>query len=905
MPPLIIAVVAAAATYATATALTGAVIFGVTVTAAAAAAIGSIVGAVVAYAGNALVASLSGQPKGKQDTSSAANDAKRTIRSEIAPRRVVYGRARVSGPLIYAGSFGANLENLLLVIPLADHEIEAIDAVWIGEYRVDASEIAPNGDVIGGRFRAKENAVSFAGKTLLEIAQMTSDPAVSSTLAPATVSIRRFLGNQTQADPQLVAECPDGWTAADKLTGIAHLVVRLRYDPELFQGGIPSISAEVRGKKVFDPRTSVTGYSENWALIVNDYLRSEAGVAAAADEVNTASVIAAANLSDENVQVTAEGATQKRYTLNGTFTLDRQPIDVLEEMLAAGGGALVYVAGEYRLYGGAYQAPAVTLTASDLASDVEVVTKPPRRELFNSVRGNYIEPNAFWQAYPMPPLEWLSFIAQDGETIWRELELPFVLDGTRAQRIAQQLLLRSRQGVTIRAAVKYANFNLSVWQTVAVTLADLGWSSKPFRIVAWQFSPESGLITLTMQEEQVASYAWSFDEAARAPEFPDTTLIDPFQTGAPAGLGVAEDLYVTRDGAGVRTKAILTWAAPPSPFVIGYDIEFKPAAETVWRAAPAVLEARGEVLDLAAGNWDFRVRARTGVGAGTWASVRAAIGGLAAQPPVAATGLSLATIGGFAFLRWDRTAELDVRVGGRYEIRHTPSVDSPTWAGATSIGDAVPGEATSAILPLKAGTYFIRAVDAGGVYGAVASINAAQATALAYANVSSVTEHAGFTGSKVNVAAAAGVLKLDGTGQVDDIADFDAVADLDALGGIAPSGTYTFAGGIDLGAVGNVRLTSRVLATVEDEGDQWDDRTDPIDTWGAIDGVFGGEADAWVEARRTDDNPAGTPAWSGWSRLDSAEFRARAFQFRAQLRSHDPAFNINVTELSVAADEVA
>ena len=555
MPPVIVAALAAAVSALIASAPAIVAVLGPL----GAAALGAVAGAVVAYAGNALVASMTGQPKGKQDASSAAADAKRTIRSEVAPRRVVYGRARVSGPLIYAGSFGANLEYLLLVIPIADHEIEAIDAVWIGEYRIDGSEIAAGGggysfgDVMTGRFGSP----------------------TTETVA-AKVSIRRFLGNQTQADPQLVAECPDGWTAADKLTGIAHLVVRLRYDPELFQGGIPSISAEVRGKKVFDPRTSVTGYSENWALIINDYLRSEAGVAAAADEVNTASVIAAANLSDENVQITAEGATQKRYTLNGTFTLDRQPIDVLEEMLAAGGGALVYVAGEYRLYGGAYQSPAVTLTASDFASDVEVVTQPPRRELFNSVRGNYIDPNAFWQAYPMPPLEWAPFIAADGEQIWRELELPWVLDPDRALRIAKQLLLRSRQGVTIRAAVKYANFNLSVWQTVAVTLADLGWSAKPFRIVAWSFSPESGLITLTMQEEQVASYAWTFDDGANAPEFPDTTLIDPLSIPAPTSLVVTPTTVLQPDGS-LEPALAVSWTAAAHPFVNGHEVQ--------WRAA--------------------------------------------------------------------------------------------------------------------------------------------------------------------------------------------------------------------------------------------------------------------------------------------------------------------------------
>jgi hypothetical protein len=846
-----------------------------------AAVVGAVAGAVLAYAGNALVASMTGPGKGKQDTSTAATDAKRTIRSEVAPRRIVYGRARVSGPLIYAGSFGEALEYLLLVIPLADHEIEAIDAVWIGEHRIDATEIGPTGDVIAGRF----------GGT------------VPGTPIPY-VSIRRFLGNQTAADPQLVAECPDGWRAQDKLTGIAHLVVRLRFQPDLFQGGIPSISAEVRGKRLLDPRTGTTAYSDNWALIVHDYLRGQYGLAATADEIDTDSFIAAANLADENVQITQAGATQKRYILNGSFTLDRQPIDVLEEMLAPAGGALVYTAGRYRLFGGAYQAPAVFLSAEDLASDVEVVTKPPRRELFNSVRGNYIDPNAYWQAFPMPALEWQPFIAEDGEQIWRELELPWVLDPVRAQRIAKQLLLRSRQGVTIRASFKYASLNLSVWQIVGMTVADLGWTDKPFRITGWSFSPDTGLITLTMQEEQIASYAWTWDEAATAPEFPDTTLIDPFQTPAPAGLSVTEELYVTRDGAGVRTKAVLDWLTPASPFVVGYDIEFKEASATDWRASPGAVNAPGEVLDLAAGTWDFRVRARTSVAAGAWATVRREVGGLAAQPPAAITGLSLSTIGGLAFLRWDRSPDVDVRVGGRYEVRHTPETAAPTWAGATSLGEAISGEASIAVLPLKPGTYFVRAVDASGIYGPEVSIGASQGAALAFANVTSVPQHPTFAGAKTGTVVTSSTLRLDSLGNVDGEASFDAIADLDRLGGFAPSGSYTFSGGIDLGSVRGIRLTSRLLALVENSADEWDARTELVDAWGSIDAVFGGEADAWVEARSTNDDPGGSPVWSDWRRLDSAEFTARGFQFRAQLRSSDASFNIHISELSVSADEV-
>jgi hypothetical protein len=190
------------------------------------------------------------------------------------------------------------------------------------------------------------------------------------------------------------------------------------------------------------------------------------------------------------------------------------------------------------------------------------------------------------------------------------------------------------------------------------------------------------------------------------------------------------------------------------------------------------------------------------------------------------------------------------------------------------------------------------------VYGAAASIEASQATALPFANVTSVQEDAGFTGVKADVLASAGVLKLDSAGNWDSIASVDAVVDVDALGLARPSGVYTFSGGIDLGSVKSIRLSSHLLANVVSFGANWDQRVSPIDEWGRIDDVFGGEADAWVEARRTNDNPAGSPTWSAWQRLDSAEFKARGFQFRAQLRSYQPEYNIEVTQLRVAADEV-
>jgi hypothetical protein len=845
--------------------------------------ISSVIGATVAYAGNAIVSSIEGRPR-RPSLAQDSSDAKRLIRGSSEPRRIVYGRARVSGPLIYAASYGRQKEWILLVIPLADHPCQSIDAVWIGETRITADQIAADGLVTAGRFAAVMNGATVR----------------------TGIYIKRYLGSQTAADPDLVANSPDGWTAADKLTGISYIYLRMRFNADWFPYGIPNISAEVTGKSaILDPRSATTAYSNNWALCILDYLKGSYGLAASDDEIDLPSFIAAANLSDENVALNqAATETQKRYTLDGSFTLDESPINVIERMLAPGGGALVYVAGKYRLYGGAYTAPAVTLTPSDMASDFEVTTKPPRRDLFNSVRGNFIDPDRFWQSSEFPPQKSEALIAEDGEEIWREIDLPFVLDATRAQRIAKQLLLRARQSIIFRGSFRYASLDLSVWQVVALTIPDLGWNAKPFRIMSFSFSPETGLISLMMQEEQASSYAWTWDEAANTPDAPDTTLISPFNLPAPRGLGATEAFYTTRDSAGVRSAVTLNWLEPENPFVTGYEMQIKEADASVWRRLPDAAVPPAQVLDLARGTYDFRVRAMTNSSQGEWATLRYFVGTLADQPPAAVMGLNLQAIGGFAWLGWDRHPELDVRVGGRFEIRHTPSTSSPAWAGATSLGPALNGEATYAPVPLRAGTYFIRAVDAGGVYGAVASIQSIQATALPFANVTTLQQDTGFTGAKTNVVASAGILKLDAEGDFDSAPSVDAIANIDGMGLTKPSGVYDFAGGIDLTTVRPIRLSAHLLAGVVSFGTNVDQRVSLIDEWASIDGVSGGEADAWVEVRRTNDNPAGAPTWSAWQRLDQAEFRARAFQFRCQLRSFQPEFNIEITQLRVVADEV-
>lgn len=638
MPPVLIAVAAAAAAYGGA-ALAVSIGIAASMTAFSAIIVGALAGALVAYGLGALLT-----PAIKKTSGNTAQDNKQMVRSSIQARRIIYGQVRVSGPIVYAASSGQDNEILHLVIVLASHPVESIGTIWINDDVWDESD-----------YVAPDYAAFYALFPSLRTTQ-----AVSGNFA-GRVYVARYDGTQTFADPRLIAESPDGWSASHKLLGMAYLYVRLVYDKDKFQQGIPNISALVKGRKVYDPRSGTTAWSDNWALCIRDYLTADFGLACAADEYDDGTIIAAANIADEAVYLDAgHVSSQKRYRLNGSFLLDEKPIDIMEGMLAAGAGALTYVAGSYRLYAGAYIAPSATLTGSDFAGSVELQTMPSRAELFNAVKGTFIDPNKYWQASEFPSVKDSAAIAADGEEIWREVDLKFVTDTTQAQRLARQALKRNRAPLIVKAPLRYASLQLTVWQTVAVTLADFGWSAKPFRITSWTFNPSDATVTATLQEEQVAAYAWVYEDAATVPDVPDTTLISPLNIPAPTGVTLTATTSLQGDG-GTAPALAVAWTAAAHAFVTAYEVQWQDGSGPWSSQQVAAPTTRLVIAPIITGqSYAVRVRALAGMVNSDWSGTASGTGAPDTTAPSPPTAMSVAAVPRGFSIRWTNPIDSDL-----------------------------------------------------------------------------------------------------------------------------------------------------------------------------------------------------------------------------------------------------
>lgn len=845
-----------------------------------AALVSGAVGTAVSYLGNALLADKpdTGQSAGQFDQEIANRNI--TVRQAVAPWQWIYGQPRVAGILTYMED-SPTTGHLHMIITLAGHECEELGEIWFDD------EVVPldgNGEATG----------RFAGY----------------------VRVKKSRGNEAagvQPFPDLVAESAGLWGPSHCQTGRAKIYVRLLWNPDLFPQGIPNIRCTVKGRRVYDPRTATTAWSADAALCIADYLTSAVGLGCDyAQEIDEPQLIAAANICDEAVTL-ASGGTEARYTMNGAFAINAAPREVLPKLLTSIVGNVRFLGGTWGVYPAAYATPgAAALTQDDLRAGIRVQPRLSKRDLANRVKGIYVSPDNDWQAADYPPVTNATYLAEDqGEPLWRELDLPFTTSAAAAQRLAKLVLERIRQQITVTWPGKLTCYRLQPGDTVPVTLERYGWTDKIFEVVSSTLTFEEsggGVVIgcdLVLRETASSVFDWNSGEETVVDPAPDSNLPDPFTVAPPGNPAVSDTLVETRDGRGVATLVTVTCAAAADVNVQFYQFEYRPNGAATWTVFPAQASRVLEIMDVAAGRYDFRVKAINplGVSSAYAATLNVEIVGIAARPETP-TILGLQVAGNLAILTLQQASELDVRRGGRVLVRHTHA-QTPTWEESFSIGnaDGYAGDSTILVLPLKPDWYLVKFEDAGGRQSVeFAQITTKQASVLAYSTVDDLQEDSTFPGAKSGCVAVDGVLKLSGVGLFDDIPDFDAISSLDNYGGVQAAGTYTFSAGFDFGALERVRLTGEIHGITVNVNDRIDDRLDNIDTWLSFDGNDGGgSCDAWLEYRERDSTG---DAWSAWKRLDAAEVECRYAEFRLQLRASDTAYNIHIDTLRVSAEQV-
>ncbi len=400
------------------------------------------------------------------------------------PEIGIFGRRRVGGRVILSAVDGSGKQHIVTAI--AGAAVSALNDVYVDGIKVT------------------RNASGYV--TTVPWAQGNS------------LRVVFYDGTQSAADADLVAAFT-GWTSAavGKLHAYAHITIdKSGATAGLYDKGLPVITFDASGFKVFDPRQggqsasdpATWAYSNNAVLCAATYLIHELGAKLPPTYVDWAAVATAATVADEPVSLLA-GGTEARYTCAYVWTTDTPHEDVLMQLGAAFGGGMFLVGTAYRPYVAATASSTDTITPDDyVSSGLTFSDTPPLGQRVNGVRGRFSPALNGYEQASFPSYQDSNARAEDGRDEWLELPLDAVTSASQAQRLALIAYKRARFGAPASVVVNFGHFDTIAGDVVTLDDDYAGFAAAQFRVTRESVSAQFE-ISLDLVREFASYYDWT------------------------------------------------------------------------------------------------------------------------------------------------------------------------------------------------------------------------------------------------------------------------------------------------------------------------------------------------------------------------------------------------------------
>lgn len=508
-----------------------------------------------------------------------------TTRGALEYRKFIYGQAMVSGPIVYQNTSGVDNEDLWFVIPLAGHKSDSFISIWLDGDEIPVADIdwTPGTGASDGTGTGAVTTTKFVGD--------------NNTTA---VFIYYYLGDTAQPVCGPLNTAFTDITTAFRGRGVTYMVVRLRYVPDtvkVWENGIPNnLKALIKGKPVYDSRLDSTNggtgahrytdsttwaWSENPSVCTADYMVNYLGVAAASG-MTWATWAAAADDCDVTVAIPT-ASTETRFTCNGVGSEGSGHKDNIDSLISSMDGRVAYSSGVWRGRASVWETPDFTIVENDLSGDISVRGSGARSDRFNLVKGVFIDPARDYQPVEFNPATAAEFVTRDnGDELPFDLQLPFTNSEYMAQRIAFRLLEQGDNQVVAEIPLTYIGSDIAIGDLGQVTVAELSWSAKTVRCIAWKKQTD-GSVVVTVREDQAASYTDPLES-----EYTTTTggvITAPSTVVAPPTALTATSVFE-----GVR----LNWTNPARRLF--EEIEIWASDDNVRANASIIATAKGNVF---------------------------------------------------------------------------------------------------------------------------------------------------------------------------------------------------------------------------------------------------------------------------------------------------------------------
>lgn len=478
-----------------------------TVTVGAAITTTAIGSALVAMAVGTVLSGVTAQLFGPKMTKAQASRLNPSL-DPSASRKIVFGETAMNTDVRYFEPSGTDQEYMDYIIATSAHAAESIDEIWF------------------------EDRIAWSSATGVD-AFYTGYLTVATVLEGTSANYISINGGTK-------------WGSTRRLTGCSYVHLRIKrtgttskVDSPLVNGLPGRVTIRGKGAKIYDPRldstvtggsgsqrandqttwgASQSGYRDNPALQLLWFLlgwkiggKLSVGCGVPPVRIDLASFITAANICDEAITLAA-GGTQPRYRTAGVASDSDARMEIIQIFLSAMNGTLRDSGGKLALVcmKNDLSSPVLEFSDDDIIGDFTWNQTRGLDESFNAIHGKYTDPsnNSLYQAVEYPVQ---SLTSVDGIERMQTFDVPFVQEGRRAQRIAKQVLQRAQYKGVFSATFNMKALGCQVGNCVWISFEPLGWADKPFRVLSQGIS-NSGLVPMTMIEENAAIYAWDASE---------------------------------------------------------------------------------------------------------------------------------------------------------------------------------------------------------------------------------------------------------------------------------------------------------------------------------------------------------------------------------------------------------
>ena len=662
------------------------------------------------------------------------------------PRELVLGRVRKGGYILFRDSCGYYKERFVMVVALAAHEIEGVDAWYLNDKQVtlDASgyvidspydltateTVTVDGHVVPAPIEAISGTVSYTfisdenGSSAVTVYQKLSS-------SDSKARIRLYKGTQTQtADARLMELFPNVWTSAHRLQGIAYAIVEFTFDETAFPSGLPNLTAVIKGAKVYDPRSGLTVWSENPALhmlhiLQHPYFGKRASVTA----TELSRISAAANACDEAYTPLGASSPVALYRSAIVQPFGGQAADAFDDICTAMCGSWAYAGGEFHVKAGKYTAPVIELTEDDLmtsqadlsgsstAKSVTINTHRARADKINTVNVKIYDADADYKETPLPPVKNSTAIAKDGRELATDLTLPAVGSGAQGKVVANYMLKESFDALSVSASFKLKAYQVELFDNIYLTLPRYGWNSKVFTVNGKKFDA-TGVVELSLRETSAELFNPLI--ASNSSGFASNTgLVEPWSIPKPANLVTSSgtsELVLQADGT-VLTRVKVQWTSITDARITqgGFvEVQWQEVGASSWNSVIVTgSESACHLLGTVDGrNIIVRARSKYALAVSDWSVqvVHTVVG--KTEPPNSVVNFRAVVENQNLTLRWDSNPEVDI---AGYEIRLSDSA----WGQS---GELYRGSSTNVFVTTiaDANIWYIKAFDRSGNYSITA-----------------------------------------------------------------------------------------------------------------------------------------------------------------------------------------